>query len=149
MVSMGGHGAVDGFPTPLTNRRTGHEAVIERTRGHVTSESEDSGQSPANERRGMSSHHGHLNGGHISHVPHSRPKTLLSDLVDSGLSTLTQPDTHRSIASLSLEHSCSEDSSKILERTTDKGSMILYLLLGYTTGQFTWRCVADLLGWAA
>ena len=90
--SMGGHGTVDGFPTPMTNRRTGagYEAVIGR---HGTSESEDSGQSPAKERRGVVHGHSHVNGAH--HGSHPRPKTLMSDLVDSGLSTLTEPDNHR------------------------------------------------------
>ena len=72
------HGAVDGFPTPMINRRT-HDLAASQRLG--TSESEDSSQSPAKERRG--------------NTGAGRPKTLIADLVDSGLSTLTEPDNQR------------------------------------------------------
>ena len=74
-----GHGTVEGFPTPMINRRT-HDLSSSTRLG--TSESEDSSQSPAKERRGPAA------GGR-------RPQTLIADLVDSGLSTLTEPDNHR------------------------------------------------------
>ena len=96
------HRAVDGFPTPMINRRT-HDLNSSLRPAAATSESEDSSQSPAKERRGnnASGHGGH--GGHGSHSGHSgqsehsghRPKTLIADLVDSGLSTLTEPENHR------------------------------------------------------
>ena len=83
--SMGppSHGAVDGFPTPMINRRPG--------KARAASESEDSAgaaQSPAKERpgRGQAGDRG---------PGHARPRTLIADLVDSGLSTLTEPDSHR------------------------------------------------------
>ncbi len=79
--SMGppSHGAVDGFPTPMSHRRPGGKQ-------RAVSESEDSagpGPSPGKEaqtrrERGQ-----------------PRPNTLIADLVDSGLSTLTDPDSHR------------------------------------------------------
>ena len=102
--SMSGHGAVDGFPTPMQNRRTaGLEAVV--VRGHQpTSESEDSSHSPAKERRGPG-HNGHSSG----HLVSARPKTLSTELVaDSGVSSMadtggrTHGLGHREATSLSL-----------------------------------------------
>ena len=76
--SMGpGHGAVDGFPTPMTSRRPGKQRAV--------SESEDSagpGPSPGKENQPRRDRG-------------QRPNTLIADLVDSGLSTLTDPDSHR------------------------------------------------------
>ena len=76
--SMGpGHGAVDGFPTPMTSRRPGKQRAV--------SESEDSagpGPSPGKETQPRRDRG-------------QRPHTLIADLVDSGLSTLTDPDSHR------------------------------------------------------
>ena len=93
------HGAVEGFPTPMINRRT-HDLNSSLRPAGATSESEDSSQSPAKERRAnnASGHGGH--GSHSSHSGHGghsghRPKTLIADLVDSGLSTLTEPENHR------------------------------------------------------
>ena len=78
--SMSGHGAVDGFPTPMINRRTAPGSQLEPIPRHQTSESEDSSHSPAKERRATNT---------------GRPKTLSTDLVDSGLSTLTDPEVQR------------------------------------------------------
>ena len=88
--SMSGHGAVDGFPTPMINRRTNLEPGGP-TRGHQpTSESEDStSQSPAKERRGPGNN-GH-SVGHPAHLGSGRPKTLSTTEVggvDSGVSTM-------------------------------------------------------------
>ena len=82
--------------------------------GHQpTSESEDSSQSPAKERRGPgnnghSSGHAHLVSGHAHLVP-GRSKTLSTELVgDSGISTMTDTPSrthglgHREATSLSL-----------------------------------------------
>ena len=106
--SMGGHGGLDGFHTPLINRRTGgHEVSTgghhhhREGRPHQTSESEDSAQSPAKERRsvghGPSSSHGTSNG--ANGRQQQQQKSFLSDLVDSGLSTLTETENHRSVVS--------------------------------------------------
>ena len=81
------HHTVDGFPTPMINRRT-HDLNSSLRPAGATSESEDSSQSPAKERRGNNA------SGHSGHSGH-RPKTLIADLVDSGLSTLTEPENHR------------------------------------------------------
>ena len=81
------HHTVDGFPTPMINRRTQDLNSSLRPAG-ATSESEDSSQSPAKERRGNNAS---VHSGHSGH----RPKTLIADLVDSGLSTLTEPENHR------------------------------------------------------
>eukprot|EP00090_Calanus_glacialis_P003765 TRINITY_DN12798_c0_g1_i1.p1 TRINITY_DN12798_c0_g1~~TRINITY_DN12798_c0_g1_i1.p1 ORF type:complete len:1185 (-),score=141.46 TRINITY_DN12798_c0_g1_i1:1321-4875(-) len=86
--SMSGHGAVDGFPTPMINRRTAPGTQLEPIPRHQTSESEDSSQSPAKERRAINT---------------GRPKTLSTDLVDSGLSTLTDPEV-QSRSNHSLNH---------------------------------------------
>ena len=80
--SMGppSHGAVDGFPTPMTHRRPGKARAV--------SESEDSagaGPSPGKEAHRRDR----------GQAGHARPNTLIADLVDSGLSTLTDPDSHR------------------------------------------------------
>ena len=89
--SAGGrHHTVDGFPTPMINRRTQDLNSSLRPAG-ATSESEDSSQSPAKERRGNNAS---VHSGHSGHSGH-RPKTLIADLVDSGLSTLTEPENHR------------------------------------------------------
>ena len=77
-MGPGSHGAVDGFPTPLTSRRPGQV--------RAASESEDSagaGPSPGKEAQRQRDARG------------QRPNTLIADLVDSGLSTLTDPDSHR------------------------------------------------------
>ena len=99
ITSMGGHGAVDGFPTPLTNRRPapGMESLVSANRKPGTSESEDSGHSPGKERRSQ----GHNN----VHRGQRSGHQMIADLVDSGLSTLTEPDnnTHRS-ANLKLKY---------------------------------------------
>jgi len=112
--SMSGHGAIDGFPTPMINRRTtGLEPGHPRPGHQPTSESEDSSQSPAKERRGPgnnghSSGHAHLVSGHAHLVP-GRTKTLSTELVgDSGISTMTDTPSrthglgHREATSLSL-----------------------------------------------
>ena len=106
--SMGGHGGLDGFPTPLINRRgqEGHHHYGGGHRPHHTSESEDSAQSPAKERRGHGpgSSHGHVNSNGASGRPHQQQhKSFLSDLVDSGLSTLTETENHRSVQFKVLE----------------------------------------------
>ena len=84
--SMGGHGAIDGFPTPIQNRRTAGLDPVHGRGGHqATSESEDSSHSPAKERRGPG------NNGHSSvhgHLVSGRPKTLSTELGDSGLSSM-------------------------------------------------------------
>ena len=77
--SMGppSHGAVDGFPTPMSHRRPGGKQ-------RAVSESEDSaGPSPGKEAQTRRDR------------GQQRPNTLIADLVDSGLSTLTDPDSHR------------------------------------------------------
>ena len=78
--SMGppSHGAVDGFPTPMSHRRPGGG------KQRAVSESEDSaGPSPGKEAQTRRDR------------GQPRPNTLIADLVDSGLSTLTDPDSHR------------------------------------------------------
>merc|ERR1719264_1528735 len=108
--SMSGHGAVDGFPTPMINRRTNLEPGGP-TRGHQpTSESEDStSQSPAKERRGPGNN-GH-SVGHPAHLGSGRPKTLPTEGggVDSGVSTMPEGSSrshgglgHREATSISL-----------------------------------------------
>ena len=113
--SMSGHGAVDGFPTPMINRRTNLEPGGVSTRGghQPTSESEDStSQSPAKERRGPGN-----NGHSVGHPAHGlgsgRPKTLsTTEGGDSGVSTMPDVSSRSSHGGLGHREGTSINLSK-------------------------------------